>query len=166
MLAVPLHESHHKISAIDKCELIDDIACKMNLLKINFVYLISFRFEQMVQQMPGLSHLCESLWYMFPKERYSYKNASAERRDSNCTDASNCSTNGCANGKGTSTSDCSSRHKDHHNFMDYDDFNGVVDANDHDHNDSMEDDLFAAVIRHSAANEGSDAAHTDTDETH
>lgn len=50
--------------------------------------------------------------------------------------------------------------------MDYDDFNGVVDANDHDHNDSMEDDLFAAVIRHSAANEGSDAAHTDTDETH
>lgn len=120
----------------------------------------------MVQQMPGLSHLCESLWYMFPKERYSYKNTKAEKRASNCSDESNCSTNGCANGKGTNTSDCGSRQKDRPNFIYFDDFNAVVDANDHDHNDSMEDDLFAAAIHHSVANEDSDVADADPDETH
>lgn len=49
--------------------------------------------------------------------------------------------------------------------MDYDDFNGVIDASDHDHNDSMEDDLFAATIHHSASNEESDVADAGTDET-
>lgn len=49
--------------------------------------------------------------------------------------------------------------------MDYDDFNGVVDPSEHDHNDSMENDLFAATINHSASHQASDVADADADET-
>lgn len=114
--------------------------------------------------MPGLANLCESLWYMFPKERYSYRNAGPESRastrDNNCTGESNCSTNRCANGTSTNTSD-----KDDHSCMDYDDFSSVVDASDHDHNDSMEDDLFAATLRQSVSIDEGDAVDAVADET-
>lgn len=122
--------------------------------------------------MPGLVNLCQSLWFLFPKERYTYKNTRSEARtsttDNNCARESTCSTNRCANGTSASFSDCGNRNDDDHNFINYDDFNGMVDASDHDPNDSMEDDLFTVTIHHSVSDGKNNAdvdADADTDET-